>query len=187
MKPTSLDSEKFEKPRGRPSAGRVHAADLKILHPAVVNAIMAKVASVYGLQPNTILSRDRHAFIAEARQVVMTLLVNRGATYGGVARVMNRSNHGTVLHARRKVGELIEVDSRTKLRWNFVKHHGDPDIPITPTRRYKVYLNSIVEVLAEGDLDREELERRAVVRLFEGRAAPNMVGSEKEVLSAQEK
>ena len=151
-----------------------------ILQPAIVNAILAKVAAVYGIRVADIRSRDRHALIAEARQVAMTLLVNRGASYTGVGKVIHPRCHGTVSHARKQVGLLVETDRRTRVKWNLLKHLGDPDVLIDPKMKYTAFVTANVEVLAEGRLSRDEIERRALTRLFEGRAPARMVGHEGE-------
>ena len=177
----NLTAESADKLFGPKKKGdNTSPADKLLLQDSIVSAILAKVAAVYGVRVRDIYARDRHACVAEARQVAMTLLVNRGGTYAGIGKALacpqgRARDHGTVLHARRKIAQLIETDKRTALKWSLLKHLGDPDIPIEPKRHYKVFLNTYVDVLAEGDITRDEVERRATVKLFEGRAVPKMV------------
>jgi len=177
-----LPEEPADRVFGRPVRAKGNPADKMILQPSLVNAVLAKVAEVYGIEVADIRSRDRHATVAEARQVAMTLLVNRGASYTGVGRAIHPRDHGTIIHARRKVGLLVETDRRTKLKWDLLKHLGDPDIPVNPRIKYSVSITATVEVLAEGVLGRDEVEARALTRLFEGRSPARMVGYESEKL-----
>lgn len=154
--------------------------DKVLLSRAIVDTIIAKVAASYDVNPSAIRSRRRYRQVAEARQMVMHLLVERGATLMGTARALtdqhgNGRDHGTVIHARRKILNLIDSCKQTRRRWNEVKHLADPEFGFHATRHYRVFMSANVDVLADEDLPREEVERRATIRVFAGRATPKMV------------
>lgn len=154
--------------------------DKILLGKALVDNIIARVASAYDVRPIDIRGRRRFAQLSEARQMVMHLLVERGGTLAGTGRALTDRHgqgrdHGTVIHACKKISGLIDVCARTRKRWDEVKHLADPECGFKPKLVYQVFMSANVEVLAEGELPRDEIARRATARIYAGRAIPKMV------------
>ena len=80
-----------------------------------IENIQKTVAEYYKIRINDILSKKRTRFIARARQIAMSLakeLTNHslpeiGESFGG-------RDHTTVIHACRKIKELIETNMEIK-------------------------------------------------------------------------
>ena len=83
--------------------------------------IVKHVAEQFRVRPKAILSRDRHAPIAEARQMAMVIMFLRGLTYCHTARLFDRT-HGAVLHAKATLEQRLTFCKATKTRWQAVKH-----------------------------------------------------------------
>lgn len=76
---------------------------------------LSKVAHHYGIATEQILSRNRTAAVALARQVTMYLLVSElGITPTGAGRFLAGRNHSTVIHGVAKVKQAIETDARLR-------------------------------------------------------------------------
>ena len=181
--PTKSDAKRafgayHPKDKGLAFAGHV---DSVILLPRALAAVEAQVASVYGVHPKLIRSRDRSAMVAEARQVLMSLLVERGASFTGIGRALKR-DHATVIYARKKIGQMVEVCRHTRDRWDKLKHLGTLSTVLNPVIKYKTMLNINVDILAAEELSVEELEVRAMAEVFQGNAVPKLVAHTTEAL-----
>jgi chromosomal replication initiator protein len=77
--------------------------------------VLSKAAHHYGLTPEQILSRNRTAAVAQARQVTMYLLVNElGMTPTGAGRFLAGRNHSTVIHGVGRIRQAMQSDSRIR-------------------------------------------------------------------------
>ena len=77
--------------------------------------VLVKVAHHYGLTAEQILSRNRTAAVAQARQVTMYLLVSElGMAPTGAGRFLAGRNHSTVIHGVGKVRQAMETDGRLR-------------------------------------------------------------------------
>jgi len=83
--------------------------------------IVKQVAAQFQVRPKAIMSRDRHAPIAEARQMAMAIMFLRGLSSGQTARLFDRT-HGAVLHAKFALEQRLTFCKATKTRWMAVKH-----------------------------------------------------------------
>jgi hypothetical protein len=83
--------------------------------------IVKQVAKQFRVRSKAILSRDRHAPIAEARQMAMVIMFLRGLSYSATARLFGRK-HGAVLHAKAALEQRLSFCKVTKGRWQAVKH-----------------------------------------------------------------
>ena len=82
--------------------------------------VMFLTARVFGVPVSTLGKRTRLGSVNDARQVAMYLMYKTtGKTVSTVGRMFNR-NHSTVIHARRKVSDIIgmgiEKDYISKIR-----------------------------------------------------------------------
>jgi len=68
--------------------------------------IIDAVATHYGLSRTTLLSRQRTATVALARQVAMYLLREEGLTYEQVGRLLRR-DHSTALHGAAHIRRIV--------------------------------------------------------------------------------
>ncbi len=85
------------------------------------------VANAYGMSPNFIMGRSRVSHIAEARQVVMYILVRRrGMSANAVGRFLKR-HHGSVLHGLRTVAGWLEVDADFRSRYLLAVRESEED------------------------------------------------------------
>ena len=76
---------------------------------------LGKVARHYGLAAEQILSRNRTAAVALARQVTMYLLVSElGMSPTGAGRFLAGRNHSTVIHGVGRVRQALETDDRLR-------------------------------------------------------------------------
>lgn len=75
-----------------------------------VKEIIERVAKFYGVTPDQILSRDRTADVAEARQVAMFIALPL-STSTGLGRLFKR-DHGTVIYAKNTVKNRLSVDAK---------------------------------------------------------------------------
>ena len=76
---------------------------------------LSKVAHHYGIAAEQILSRNRTAAVALARQVTMYLLVSELAmTPTGAGRFLAGRNHSTVIHGVARVRQAMETDARLR-------------------------------------------------------------------------
>lgn len=76
---------------------------------------LSKVANHYGIAAEQILSRNRTAAVALARQVAMYLLVSElGMTPTGAGRFLAGRNHSTVIHGVARVRQAMETDARLR-------------------------------------------------------------------------
>ncbi|HEV2753609.1 MAG TPA: chromosomal replication initiator protein DnaA [Solirubrobacteraceae bacterium] len=81
--------------------------------PAVITVerVQAMTAQAFGLPLEVLLSTDRSAPVAWARQVAMLLArEHTGQSLPAIARQFDRRNHTTVLNACRRVGQRIDED-----------------------------------------------------------------------------
>ena len=77
--------------------------------------VLGKVARHYGLAAEQILSRNRTAAVALARQVTMYLLVSElGMSPTGAGRCLAGRNHSTVIHGVGRVRQAMETDGRLR-------------------------------------------------------------------------
>ncbi len=67
--------------------------------------VLDGVAGFYGLTRQALLSRRRTAEVAQARQITMLLLRERGLSYAQVGRLLGR-DHATVLHGCARIRGL---------------------------------------------------------------------------------
>ncbi len=75
--------------------------------------VLKVVSDVFDVTITEIKGSKRTAYIALARQVVMYILNNDlGIPLEKVAKEVNRKDHTTVIHASRKITQMIESDSR---------------------------------------------------------------------------
>tara|TARA_Y100000590_G_scaffold129461_1_gene148006 strand:+ start:2866 stop:3375 length:510 start_codon:yes stop_codon:yes gene_type:complete len=139
-----------------------------------VKAIIQHVAAVYGVTPRDIWGRRRFDTIAEARQMVMYILLKRGATSTRAGQLLKR-DHGTVIHARKKIREYLTWCKPTQLAWNRLRHLADPEHTFDPVAKYTVRVNCDMEFLSDAQLNRDEIETKAIARIVAGRACPTLV------------
>jgi hypothetical protein len=81
--------------------------------------IIEIVSGCFGVDVSGIKSKCRKRELAEARQVCMYLIMKYTTkTLSDCASMVNIHQHGTVIHARKAVGNLIDTDKvfATKLR-----------------------------------------------------------------------
>jgi len=90
-----------------------------------IREVVKAVGLVYAVSPREVLGRRRFANLSEARQCAMTLLRNRGYTFESIGRAFKR-DHGTVLHASRKIQDRIEVDRKFRARWEAISNQLNP-------------------------------------------------------------
>ena len=84
--------------------------------------VLQRVASQYGLSGEQILGRSRTANIAEARQVIMYLLVAElGLTPTHVGRFLGGRNHSTVIHGADKIRKTVDKDDRLRRTINNIR------------------------------------------------------------------
>lgn len=75
-------------------------------------SLAREVCPIAGVTLKQIFSRSRYDDVALARQIVMTLLTNRGWSLSQVGRALGR-HHGTVIHARLAVADRYKRDRHT--------------------------------------------------------------------------
>ena len=90
--------------------------------------IVRLVCDVYRVTPEQLLGRNRWQPLGEARQVAMTIVRKRGASFHEAGRMFDR-DHGTILHACRNIANRVETDRHTKARWEYVKHLAKEPMP----------------------------------------------------------
>ncbi len=74
-------------------------------------AVVAAVASAFGINPEKLLSRDRSRDVALPRQVAMYLLREEGnLSLPQIGEALGGRDHTTVMYAIEKVADLIETD-----------------------------------------------------------------------------
>lgn len=84
--------------------------------------IATAVARAYDLRLGDLLPRDKHRSLAWPRQVAMTLTYElTGHSSRSVAQLFGREDHGTVLHACRRVHNLMDVEPKTRLEVEQIK------------------------------------------------------------------
>ena len=84
--------------------------------------IISLVANTFGVNPEDIKSKSRHALVVLPRQVSMYLVRNLlQYSLEETAKTLNRKDHTTVLHAINKVSELIEKDAGFKQKILHIK------------------------------------------------------------------
>lgn len=83
--------------------------------PVSIEAIQNAVAENFGVSIEDLASSKRTAELAMARQVAMFLCSEMTETsLQQIAHAFRKKDHTTVLHARRKIGDLIKTDSEVK-------------------------------------------------------------------------
>lgn len=99
---------------------------LKIDAPEVgtvsIDLIKQTVAEKFGLEPEDLSSERRTAELAHARQIAMYLcreLIN--ASLNNIAKSFGKKDHTTVLHAHRKISELINTDQELRRSIEIIK------------------------------------------------------------------
>ena len=79
--------------------------------------IITVVCDHYGVKPAAILSKRKDNEIVVPRQVIMYLCKTyTDTTYGGIAKLLGRKDHTTVIHGYKKINE--EINSNDELRGN---------------------------------------------------------------------
>lgn len=82
---------------------------------ASVGFIQQQVADTFGVSLEDMLSKKRTADIALARQVAMYFVRNKtGESLQQISHAFNKKDHTTVIHACKKVENLIKTDIRLK-------------------------------------------------------------------------
>ncbi len=84
--------------------------------------IINKVAASFSIDVNDITSSKRSKNIALARQVAMFLIRDlKGLSLTDIAKIFNRKDHTTVIHAIKKIEQLIAEDEEFKIRIENIK------------------------------------------------------------------
>lgn len=77
--------------------------------------VIDAVCEVFGVTQKEIKSKNRTAYLALARQVIMFLLREElQLPLERVAKEVNRKDHTTVIHACEKIGELVKAEGNIK-------------------------------------------------------------------------
>jgi chromosomal replication initiator protein len=80
-----------------------------------IDYIQQLVAESYGITMEEMLSRNRTAALAEARQIAMFIArKNLKLTVNQIAAAFNKKDHTTVLYACRRIEELIKTNLKVK-------------------------------------------------------------------------
>ena len=80
-----------------------------------IGLIQQLVSEAYGYSIEDLLSQNRTAELATARQVAMYLAREKTEeSLQQIGRAFNKKDHTTVIHACRKIEELIKTDVRVK-------------------------------------------------------------------------
>lgn len=80
-------------------------------------ALATAADSITGIPAGEIMGKGRPDDVATVRQIVMYILREGvGATLEAVGAAMGGRNHGTVIHARKKITRLLEIERRTPER-----------------------------------------------------------------------
>lgn len=86
-----------------------------------VDEILDVVASVFGADPEAILSRNRSKTIALARQVVMYLLrTEENYSYPQIGEFLGGRDHSTIIHGIDKIVGLLKCDLRFQKQYERV-------------------------------------------------------------------
>jgi chromosomal replication initiator protein len=73
--------------------------------------LLARVCEHFEITMTELLSKDRHAHIADARHVAAWLLRETGLSYPSIGKVLER-DHTTIMHSVRKVEREIASEPR---------------------------------------------------------------------------
>jgi chromosomal replication initiator protein len=77
--------------------------------------VLSVVSSVFGIEKDRLLGRERSRIIALPRQVAMYVLREDGnISLPQIGDSMGGRDHTTVMHACNKVSDLIETDSKLR-------------------------------------------------------------------------
>ena len=83
--------------------------------PVNVGMIQQLVSETFAISIEDLLSQNRSADLALARQVAMYLARNRtNESLQQIAYAFNKKDHTTVIHATKKIEELLKSDLRVK-------------------------------------------------------------------------
>ena len=85
--------------------------------PAVVTAplILEEVSKYYGISPEDITSKKRNAEIVLPRQIFMYLCRDMtDITLKGIAALLDKKDHSTVLHGYNKISDEIKTNSELR-------------------------------------------------------------------------
>ena len=83
--------------------------------PNTINGIQAVVAETFGMSVQDLTSSKRTAEIALARQVAMYLCRElTGSSLQSIGEAFNKKDHTTVIHAYKKVAQIIKDNNETK-------------------------------------------------------------------------
>lgn len=84
-------------------------------NPMTARQIIAATADLCGITPDDILGKSRAQKYALPRQVAMHLTrKHTDMSYPQIAREFQRKDHGTIIHADRKIAGLVELARKGK-------------------------------------------------------------------------
>lgn len=85
------------------------------------DAVLKTVCECLQVPTSAVLSKSRIREVVDARHFVMWIMCRQPSrlTYGKIGKMMNR-DHATVLHAKRKVDEVVSVDPLFRRKFNLV-------------------------------------------------------------------
>lgn len=96
--------------------------------------IKLTVAQHFGLSAQCFETARRPQYIAWPRQIAMALVRERtNLSLNEIGQLFGRRDHGTVLHAERRVSERCAIDERDRLVVQLMRQRLDmPEAPTPP-------------------------------------------------------
>ena len=82
------------------------------------------IKDITGVKPKDILSRLRTADVATARHLTFYLMRSLSHPYAKIAEVMNRSDHGTVLHGVNAIKNYAKIERKMAARLTALRERG---------------------------------------------------------------
>lgn len=77
-----------------------------------IDTIFAKAVEFYGISKGDILSKSRKAsFVFSRHMIIYSIRKNLNISYPEIAKIMHRGDHTTIMHAYRKIENLIKQEN----------------------------------------------------------------------------
>ena len=76
-----------------------------------ISDVISATCRITGIDKDVLIGAQRGRWVVRPRQIAMTVALEKtGASLPAVGRMFGRRDHTTVLHAKRKVADLIQTD-----------------------------------------------------------------------------
>jgi chromosomal replication initiation ATPase DnaA len=85
---------------------------------------LADIKDVTGVKPKDVLSRLRTADVSTARHLAFYLLRSLHHPYSKIAKAMNRSDHGTVVHGVNSIKNYAMIERKMAARMKALRKKG---------------------------------------------------------------